>query len=306
MVWMPAWRPRLAWMLALVACVLLPWLTAPALAAVQPVPALSAHVIDQTATLSTQEAAQLEAQLTALERDTGAQVVVLMVRSTSPEDIAAYAQRVASTWKIGRKDVGDGLLLLVAKDDRRMRIEVAKTLEGAIPDLRAARIIDQTMTPAFRAGNFAAGIGDSVAQIGALIKGEALPPPSTSPKTRNQASSGLPDDPAQLLLFFFIFVMVGGSVLRGMLGRALGSLATGGAAGLVAAWLTSSVLLGIGAGIAALFVVLLAGTMRGGSSIGGGGGGGFGGGGFGGGGGGGGFGSGGGGNFGGGGASGSW
>jgi uncharacterized protein len=107
-------------------------------------------VIDQTATLSAQDQAQLEAQLTALERDTGAQVVVLMVASTSPEDIAAYAQRVASTWKIGRKEVGDGLLVLVAKEDRRMRIEVAKTLEGAIPDLRAARIIDQTMAPAAR------------------------------------------------------------------------------------------------------------------------------------------------------------
>ena len=270
---MPAWRPRLAWLLALVAALLLPWFSTPARAAVQPVPALSAHVIDQTATLSAQEQAQLEAQLTALERDTGAQVVVLMVASTSPEDIAAYAHRVASTWMIGRKDVGDGLLVLVAKNDRRMRIEVAKTLEGAIPDLRAARIIDETMKPAFQAGKFAVGIGDSVAQISALIKGEALPPPRTTAPSRNQASSALPDDPAQLLLFFFIFVMVGGSVLRSMLGRALGSLATGGAAGLVAAWLTSSVLLGIGAGVAALFVVLLAGTMRGGSSIGGGGGG---------------------------------
>lgn len=224
MSWMPAWRPRLAWLLALVAAVLLPWLTVPALAAVQPVPALSAHVIDQTATLSAQETAQLEAQLTALERDTGAQVVVLMVSSTNPEDIAAYAHRVASTWMIGRKDVGDGLLVLVAKDDRRMRIEVAKTLEGAVPDLRAARIIDETMKPAFQAGKFATGIGDSVAQISALIKGEALPAPST--RTSNQTSSSLPDDPAQLLLFFFIFVMVGGSVLRGLMGRALGSLAT--------------------------------------------------------------------------------
>src|SRR5690606_17847678 len=100
----------------------------------------------------------LEARLAALEREAGAQLVVLMVPSTAPEDIAAYAHRVADTWKVGRREVGDGLLIVVAKNDRRVRIEVAKTLEGAIPDLMAFRVIDERITPAFRAGDFAGGL----------------------------------------------------------------------------------------------------------------------------------------------------
>ena len=109
---------------------------------VQPVPALTARVIDQTGTLDASQRAALEAKLAALEKAKGSQVVVLMVPTTAPEDIASYANRVGNAWKIGRRDVGDGVLLLVAKNDRKMRIEVAKTLEGAIPDVLAARIID--------------------------------------------------------------------------------------------------------------------------------------------------------------------
>lgn len=280
-----------------------PWL---GLAAVLPVPPLTAHVIDQTATLGTQEIANLEAQLNQLEHDTGAQVVALMVPTTAPEDIAAYANRVANTWKIGRKDIGDGLLIIVAKNDRRMRIEVAKTLEGAIPDLRAARIIDDTMKPAFAANDYGAGLTAAVGQISALVKGEALPAPSHQNPQRPGAHGAQSMDFGELLIFFFAFVMIGGGFLRALLGRGFGSLVTGGAAGVVAAMLTSSLLIGVGAGVVALFIVLLTGGLRPGSVItsGGGGGGGFGGGGFGGGGGG--FSSGGGGNFGGGGASGSW
>ena len=160
---------------AVVLLVLCPWL---AQAAVQAVPPLTAHVIDQTGTLSAQEMANLETQLNQLEHDTGAQVVALMVATTAPEEIAAYANRVAKSWKIGRKDIGDGLLIIVAKNDRRMRIEVAKTLEGAVPDLRAARIIDEAMKPAFAAGNYGAGLTAAINQISALVKGEALPAPN--------------------------------------------------------------------------------------------------------------------------------
>ena len=125
---------------------------------VLPVPALTAALIDQTHTLSVEESRAIEHRLRSIEAKSGSQVVVLMVPTTAPEDIAPFAYRVASTWKIGRKHVGDGLLIVVAKDDRRMRIEVARALEGAIPDLAAARIIDQQMAPQFRQGQYAAGM----------------------------------------------------------------------------------------------------------------------------------------------------
>jgi uncharacterized protein len=116
---------------------------------VLPVPVLTARVIDQTGTLDTVQRAALEGKLEAFEREAGPQIVVLIVPSTAPEDIAAYAQRIADSWKIGRREVGDGLLIVVAKNDRRVRIEVAKALEGAIPDLAARQIIQDAITPAF-------------------------------------------------------------------------------------------------------------------------------------------------------------
>lgn len=115
-----------------------------------------------------------------------------MVATTAPEDIAAYAWRVASDWKIGRRDVGDGLLMVIAKNDRRMRLEVARALEGAIPDLAAARIIDQQMTPRFRQGDYAGGIAAALDQVAARIAGEQLPAPSPMPllpKARTVAST---------------------------------------------------------------------------------------------------------------------
>ena len=114
---------------------------------VQPVPPLTAHVMDSTGTLNAQQQAALEAKLSAFEQSRGAQIVMLMVASTQPEDIAAYAQRIGDSWKIGRKSTGDGLLLVVAKNDRRVRIETTKALEGAIPDLAASQIIEGAITP---------------------------------------------------------------------------------------------------------------------------------------------------------------
>ena len=276
---------------------------------VLPVPALSARVIDQTATLSAAELAALEARLETLERETGTQLVVLIVPTTRPEDDFSYANRVANAWKIGRRDIGDGLLLLVAKNDRRVRIEVAKTLEGAIPDLRARQIIDTRITPAFRQGQFAAGIEAAVDNLSALVRGENLPMPTA---TREGAQPGLQWE--ELGVFFIMGVPIFAMVLTGIFGRALGSLMTSGLAGGLAWWWTAS--LGI-AGLAAVAALVLVGAFgfgasrrgvsrsgRGGPPIifpGGGGGGGWSGGG-----GGGGFSSGGGGDFGGGGASGSW
>lgn len=275
---------------------------------VLPVPPLTAAVIDQTATLDDGQRAALIAKLGAIEQQTGSQIVVLMVPSTLPEDIAAYSQRVGDSWKIGRRDIGDGLLIVVAKGDRRVRIEVAKTLEGAVPDLAAKRIIDAQITPAFRAGDYAGGLSAAVDQLAARIRGEALPAPN---RTDAQQQRNHDNGPSleSLAIFLFVVVPIAGSLLTRMMGRKLGSLATGGVAGGIGWWLTTSALL---AGAAGLIAVVLVGVFGVGSARRGGGSGGVppiiwgGGGGGGWGGGGGGFSSGGGGDFGGGGASGGW
>lgn len=273
-----------------------------------PVPPLSGRVIDQTGTLTPQQVAALDAKLAAFEAQSGAQLVLLLVPSTQPEDIAAYAQRVADSWKIGRREVGDGLLLVVAKGDRRMRIEVAKALEGAVPDLAARQIIDEHLRPAFRADDYAGGLNRAVDALAARIRGEALP----APAARAERGFELPDV-EQLEFFFFVGVPLLAMVLTGVFGRRLGSLLTSGAAGYAAWFFTTSVWLAVAAGVVALVVVGLfgigsavrrAGRRSSGPWISGGGW--SGGGGWGGGDGGGGFSSGGGGDFGGGGASGDW
>ena len=276
---------------------------------VQPVPALTAHVMDGTGTLTAAQKAALEAKLTAFEQSRGAQVVMLVVPTTQPEDIAAYAQRIGDSWKIGRNSIGDGLLLVVAKNDRTVRIETTKALEGAIPDLAASQIIETAITPRFRQGDFAGGLEAAADQIMARITGENLPAPQQGGNSRRNANGGF--DWTTLAVFLFFAVPIGGRILSGVLGRKLGSAATGGAVGVLAWLFTSSLVIG---GIAAVVGMVFA-LISGLSSLGGmgrGGPGGFGGGGFGGGGlgggsrGGGGFSSGGGGNFGGGGASGNW
>ena len=288
-----------AWVLrCLLACLLT--LAAPLLRAqdVLPVPALSGRVIDQTGTLSEAQRGALEAKLAAFEASAGSQLVVLMVSTTQPEDIASFAQRVGDAWKIGRRNVGDGVLLVVAKGDRHVRIEVAKTLEGAVPDLAARQIIDSAVRPAFRANDYAGGLNAAVDQLSARISKEGLPSASTSPGEE----PGLQWE--ELGIFLFFGVPFAGTVLTGMFGRKLGSLVTAAGAGGIAWWFTASmVLAGVAAVGAMVFVGLLGlGAMSRGATRGRGGswGGGLGGGG------GGGFSSGGGGDFGGGGASGDW
>ncbi len=300
----------------LVAGLCLAWPGAAWAQAVLPVPALSARVIDQTGTLDAGQMAALTARLETLEQAKGSQVVVLMVPSTAPEDIASYANRVANEWKIGRRAVGDGVLLIVAKDDRKLRIEVAKTLEGAIPDLAAKRIIDGAITPGFRRGDFGGGLLAGVEQIAALISSEALPePPQSTTRSTQGGIAGWMD----LLVFAVIGVPIGAAILRNILGRKLGALATGAGVGVLAAVVGASIVIAAIAGVLATVFALFsafAGPMRGSRSRGIGTVGGIGGiggwssgshrGGGWGGGGGGGFSSGGGGNFGGGGASGGW
>ena len=285
---------------------------------VLPVPALTARVIDQTGTLDDIQRAGLEQKLAALETSKGTQLVILLVPTTAPEDIASYANRVANSWKIGRKQVGDGVLLIVAKNDRKVRIEVAKTLEGAIPDLAAREIIDDAITPKFRAGDFAGGLQAAVDQLVARINGEPLPAP-TPQRTWHEGDARDMRHAAgfnwvDLAVFLFFAVPVAAGVLRRILGGALGTLVTGGAVGALAFVFTTSIAIAVIAALLGLVVSLFSGLGGGrgggwgvGPFIGGFGGGGFrGGGGFGGGGGGGGFRSGGGGDFGGGGASGDW
>ena len=295
--WRQGWVLWLVGFFALAVC-------APGLHAqdLQPVPALSSHVIDTTATLSAAQQQALDSKLVAFEVATGAQVVVLMVPTTAPDDITSYANRVGNSWKIGRKDIGDGLILLVAKNDRKLRIEVAKTLEGAIPDLMAKRVIDQAIAPRLKEGDFAGGMDAGLEQIMGLIRGEALPAPQAA-RTGSQAGFQWMD----LAVFLFFAVAVGGSMVRRVLGTKLGSLVTGGVAGGLVLFVTSSILLaGLAAVVALIFTLLSSlnkyganrhSTAWGGTGSGGGWSSGSGGGGFS---------SGGGGNFGGGGASGGW
>ena len=279
----------------------------------QPVPPLTARVIDSTATLTPAQVQALGTKLEGIETQRGSQVVVLIVASTQPEDISSYAHRVAEAWKIGRREVGDGLLIVVAKNDRKVRIEVAKSLEGAVPDIAAGRIISEQITPAFKAGDYAGGLNAAVDRLGQRIAGEGLAEPTPREQRKGGANKGLGGfDLQDLAIFLFVGVPIAGAVLTGMFGRKLGSVLTGGVVGGIGWWLTASALVAGGAGLVALFLVGVMGMGGMGSSRlgrsggpviwGGGAGGGFGGGG----GGGGGFSSGGGGDFGGGGASGNW
>ena len=257
------------------------------------VPQLTAQVIDLTGTLSGGAVNRLEAKLAAFEARKGSQIAVLIVPTTQPEEIEQYGIRVADQWKLGRKGVDDGVILLVAKNDRRVRIEVGQGLEGAIPDAIANRIVTDTITPHFKLGDYDGGIEAGIDQVISVVDGEPLPEPD---KTWER-SRGF----GNLLPLLLVVAFVASGVLRSVFGRLLGSVATGGLIGGIA-WLLSHVLpVGVGAGVVGFLFAMLLGSSRGWSAGGGGGwSGGFGGGGRGGG-----F-SGGGGSFSGGGASGSW
>lgn len=257
-----------------------------------PVPAPGGRVTDLAATLTAQQKAGLEQTLQAFEARKGSQLAVLIVPSTAPETIEQYALRVAEQWKLGRKKVDDGAILLVARNDRALRLEVGYGLEGALNDATSKRIISEVITPHFKQDDFHGGIAAGVDRIIRVIDGEPLPEP------RRAAGGGLADFQQYIPVIFIVALMVGG-VLRAVLGRFPGALVTGGAVGL-AAWLFVGALgIALGAGVLALLFTLLGGG-RGGYGLGGLGGGfgtgGLGRGGFGGGGGG----------FGGGGASGRW
>jgi len=255
-----------------------------------PVPALRARVTDVTATLTSEQQARLEQVLQDFERRKGTQVVVLIVGSTRPETIEQYTLRVVEQWKPGRKKIDDGALLLVAKDDHALRIEVGYGLEGALTDATSRRIIDEVITPKFRAGDFNGGIAAGITSMLGVIEGEPLPAP------QGRGGSTEPPDIRQFLPAIIVFALVIGGALRAALGRLPGALAAGGVVALLAWFFAGAAMVAALAGVLAFFFTLFgvgrAGLWGGGfGSRGGGGGGGF---------------AGGGGGFGGGGSSGRW
>ena len=268
------------------------------------VPPLSGRVVDQTGTLTAGDIASLTQTLRDLETRKGSQVAVLIVPTTDGEAIEQYSLRVAEAWKIGRKKIDDGALLVIAKNDRRLRIEVGYGLEGALTDATTKRIIDEDITPKFKTGDFAGGVSAGTERMVRVINGEKLPEPEPPHWQDSGLLNGI--DPFNPFVLAFVFIV--GGVLRAALGRLVGSAATGGFVG-VLAWLLvgslgAAAVIGVLVFLISAFIDLIPsgggrGT-RGGWSSGGGGnwgsGSGSSGGGF----------SGGGGSFGGGGASGSW
>jgi uncharacterized protein len=266
------------------------------------VPPLTGRVVDRTATLSSRDIASLDQTLKDFEAKKGSQIAVLIVPTTQPETIEQYSLRVAEAWKIGRKKVDDGAILVVAKEDRKLRIEVGYGLEGALTDVTSKRIIDEVITPKFRSGDFAGGISDGVNRILRVIDGEPLPAP-----VKPRQVSGVLDqfDPFNPFLIVAVFVI--GGIFRGILGRLFGSLATGGVVAAIVWFIAASLSLSVIGGIIAFIVTMIGDAITSSGGVGRGGGWVSSGGGYSGGSssGGGGF-SGGGGSFGGGGASGSW
>lgn len=241
--------PRL-WLLPLVAAAL--FLGAGNLPAqsLVPVPPLTGRVVDQTGTLSPAEQAALESRLADLESRKGSQIVVLLISSVRPETIEQFAIRVADNWKPGRLGVDDGVLLLVAKDDREVRIDVRYGLEGAIPDATANRVIDEYILPRFREGDYAGGIASGTERLIALVEGETLPPPE-QPNRGNTLENVFP--------VIFILSLVVGQLLRRLLGQFPGALGTGAIAGLVTWFLAGILGLTLFMGVVGFFIGLVAG-----------------------------------------------
>ncbi len=275
---------------------LLVLLALPSLAAQVPVPPLTGRVIDLTGTLTAEQQQHLETEIAALEARKGSQVAVLLVSTTGEDSIEQFGIRVVDAWKLGRKGVDDGVLVLVAKKDRALRIEVGYGLEGVIPDAVANRIVEEVMVPLLRQGDYYAALQAGVDRIARLIQGEPLPEPAPGPATRGWSRIG------QALPTLLFAVLILGGVLRAIFGTLPAASITGGVMGLALWLLAGSLFAAIVAGIIAfLFTLGGGGGGTGGYYRGGGlGRGGFGGGNFGGG-----F-RGGGGGFGGGGASGRW
>jgi uncharacterized protein len=216
------------------------------------VPPLTGRIVDTTNTLSSGDIAAQSSRLQDLQRRKGSQVAVLIVPTTKPETIEQFSIRVAEAWKIGRKKIDDGALLVIAKDDHRLRIEVGDGLEGALTDVTARRIIDETIVPRFKSDDFAGGIAAGITRLIGVIDGEPLPVPA--PEVSHGSNDFLLTflNPLNPFTIFFVFVV--GAITRSLLGRLLGSVITGG----VMAWFTWYTLGSIGvAGLAGAIVSVL-------------------------------------------------
>jgi uncharacterized protein len=222
------------------------------------VPPLTGRVVDLTGTLSSDQIAAQSQRLKDLEKRKGSQVAVLIVPTTQPETIEQYSIRVAEAWKIGRKKIDDGALLVVAKDDHKLRIEVGYGLEGALTDVTARRIIDEVIVPQFRFGDFNGGINAGISRIIGVIDGEPLPAP------KPEASHGSDID-FETLASFWPFILVGalmiGSFMRAVFGRLLGASVSGGILGAIVWFLVGSLIAGIATGGLSFLFVLFAGNF---------------------------------------------
>ncbi|OKO88493.1 membrane protein [Bradyrhizobium sp. NAS80.1] len=218
------------------------------------VPQLTGRVVDQTGTLSSSDIAALSQKLRDFEARKGSQVAVLIVPTTDPETIEQFSIRVAEAWKVGRKKVDDGAILVVAKNDRHLRIEVGYGLEGALTDVTSRRIIDEVITPKFRTGDFSGGISDGVDRMISVIDGEPLPAPGRSVSYNNDLGDFVPFLPFGLFASLFV-----GGILRTMLGRLLGSLATGGVVAALAWMIVGSWGIAVAVGAVGFLLAFIAG-----------------------------------------------
>ncbi len=227
-------------------------------AELQPVPRLDARVTDLTSTLTAEQKNTLENKLSALERQKGAQLAVLIVATVAPESIEQYALRVIESWKLGRRGVDNGALLLIAKQERKLRIEVGYGLEGALNDATAKRVISEVISPRFRAGDFAGGNDAGVDNLIKIIEGEQLPSPMSAV---SPAESAVNDNLALLLFVGLLLVFVFGRVLRAIFGRFLAACIVGVTAGTATAFLLSSLVVSAIVGIVAFLASLMFGTI---------------------------------------------
>lgn len=224
------------------------------------IPLLKSRVTDLTTTLSAHEITHLEQKLTAFEKKKGSQIAVLIVPATQPETIEQYSIRVAEAWKLGRKGIDDGALLLIAKNDKTLRIEVGYGLEGVLPDAMVKQIIEEIILPKFKAGNFVDGIDAGIDAMQNLIEGEPLPPPQAKHSASNSGSMSV-----MLENFFPILIglIVLGRMLQALLGRLVGSTVTSIGVGLISWLLFSSVATALLIALFAFFMSLFQNTGRG-------------------------------------------
>lgn len=222
------------------------------------IPKLEKRVTDLTATLSSADESRIEARLKEFEAKKGAQIAVLIVATTQPEVIFDYSIRVAEAWKLGRKDVDDGVLFVIAKNDRKLQILTGRGTQGVLTDAMSKRIISEIVAPKFRANDFAGGIDDGVAKIIDVLQGEALPPPPE--KKRASVPQGANIE--SFLILGFIAALFVGPLLRSLLGRFVGAGATAGVTGAAAWWLAGGLLFPIVAGVIVFLIVLFMGAMN--------------------------------------------